>query len=417
MEGGSLLELYLALFVMLASAWALGEALRRVGQPALVGQLLAGVLVGPSVLNLIQPSASDLTAVENVALFFIMLLTGLAIKPAKVIAAGRRGALVSSVSFVIPFAGAFEVAQLFGVGTVSALTVALTVSITAVPVNSIILMELGLLDTDLGAAVIAAGVIDDVVSFVVLSVIQQFGGNLAAGAADVAWDVAKVLVFLIGVLACEHVLRTNMSEVRRWMDRLSARMKTRGSYVAFLIVAALGISLVAEWCGLQFVIGAFFAGLLLSEVTGAETLEKTGDVISGATFGFFGPLAFSFIGAELVLSSIAGSPLLVGALLAVAVTSKLVGGTLGARLAKFPSTESVVIGFLMNSRGFVELVIATTAYQLGLIDTSLFSIVVGIGIVTTIMSPVASRAAIGRMKGRPVSATSAAGAAEPSGAS
>src|SRR5580658_7280410 len=103
-----MIEFFLAVFLMLASAWLLGEALQRIGQPALVGQLLAGVLIGPSLLNIVQPTAA-LGTVENVALFFIMLLTGLAVKPAKIIAAGRRGAIVSSIAFVVPFIAGFEV--------------------------------------------------------------------------------------------------------------------------------------------------------------------------------------------------------------------------------------------------------------------------------------------------------------------
>ncbi len=397
-----MVEFFLAIFLMLAGAWLLGECFNRIGQPALVGQLLAGVVIGPSVLNVVQVTP-DLTTVETVALFFIMLLTGLAVRPAKIIAAGRRGAVVSSIAFAIPFAAGTWVAHAFGIGLTSALTVGLTVSITAVPVNAIILMELGLLNTDLGATVIAAGVIDDIISFVALSMIQQFSASSSADYGTIAVTLVKIGVFLVGVVVCERLLRTNIERVRRWTDRLALQMRTQGSFIAMLLILAVGISLLAEWSGLQLVIGAFFAGLLLSEFTGSEKLEKATEAIRGGTLGFFGPLAFTFIGAELVLSTLASLPWLVAALLVVAVASKLVGGYTGAQLSKFPQVESVAIGFLMNSRGFVELVIAATAYQIGLIDQTLFSLVVTIGIITTIISPVASRFAVRRaaIGGRP----------------
>jgi Kef-type K+ transport system membrane component KefB len=395
-----MIEFFLAVFLMLASAWLLGEALQRIGQPALVGQLLAGVLIGPSLLNIVQPTAA-LGTVENVALFFIMLLTGLAVKPAKIIAAGRRGAIVSSIAFVVPFIAGFEVAQSFGIGLVSSLTVGLTISITAVPVNAIILMELGIFDTELGTTVIAAGVIDDIISFVALTVIQQLsGGESILGDAEVTLAVLKVVVFLGALLLCVQLLRINSSSIHRWADRLAPQMRAPGSSIAMLLIFAVGVSLLAEWAGMQLVIGAFFAGLLLSELVGAELLAKAGDVIRGTTFGFFGPLAFTFIGTEFVLSSIGGILLLVASMLTVAVASKLFGGYFGARIARFSSAESTTIGFLMNSRGFVELVIATTAYQLGMIDQTLFSMVVAIGIITTIISPIASRISIRRMKSR-----------------
>ena len=395
-----MVEFFLAVLLMLGCAWLFGEAVHRVGQPALVGQILAGVLIGPSLLNIVQPTAS-LSAVESVALFFIMLLTGLAVRPAKIIAAGMRGATVSTISFVIPFIAGVAIARVFGVGLVSSLTVGLTVSITAIPVNAIILMELGLMDTDLGMTVIAAGVVDDIISFVALTMIQQLaGGTTILGYLSITETVFKVVIFLGSVFFCELLVRNNPARLRRWTQRLAPQMRTPGSSIGILLIFAVGVSLLAEWSGVQLVLGAFFAGLLLSEIAGTEALEKATEVIRGATFGFFGPLAFSFIGTEFVLSSLGGILPFVAILLAAAVASKLLGGYLGARLARFSRGESVTIGFLMNSRGFVELVIGATAYQLGLIDETLFSVVIAIGIITTIISPIASRFAIRRMKVR-----------------
>jgi Kef-type K+ transport system membrane component KefB len=376
---------------MLATAWLAGEALHKLGQPALVGQLLAGVLIGPSVFNLVQ-TTTDLSTVENVSLFFIMLLTGLAVNPSKLAAAGKRGAVVSSISFVLPFIAGVVIAESFGIGVVGSLTAGLTVSITAVPVNSIILMELGLLDTDLGLTVIAAGVIDDITAFVALSLIEQYAANGRLTVdGSLEFDIGKIVLFLGAVLASEHLIRYKVGSVRRLTGAFESRLKTNGSFFALIIVSAIGISLLAEWSGLQFAIGAFFAGLLLGELAGPVKLAEASSVVRGATYGFFGPLAFSFIGLEFALGSVKAMPLFVLTLLLAALASKFFGGWVGARLSGFCSSESSMIGHLMNSRGFVELVIATTAYQLGLIDQSLFSILVGVGIITTILSPMATR--------------------------
>jgi Kef-type K+ transport system membrane component KefB len=361
-----------------------------------VGQLLAGVVIGPSVLNIVQPTA-NLGAIQSVAIFFIMLLTGLAVRPSKIIAAGTRGAIVSSVAFIVPFAAGFEVASLFGIGFVSSLTVGLVISITAVPVNSIVLMELGLLDSELGAAVIAAGVIDAVVAFVVLGMIQQLGpGQATGGNPNVGLALSEVTCFFGALFLSEHLIRTNVERVRRFAQQFASHMMTPGSFIAILFAFAAGVSLLAEWAGLQLTIGAFFSGLLLSELAGPEKMSKADETIRGTAFGFFGPLAFAFIGTEIVVSSIGQIGFLIAALLLVAVGSKLFGGYVGAKLARFPSAESLTIGFLMNSRGFVELVISAAAFQLGLINQDLFSVVVLIGIATTIISPIATRMAIRR---------------------
>jgi Kef-type K+ transport system membrane component KefB len=397
-------EFYLAILLMLVTAWVLGELVHRLGQPVIVGQLIAGVIIGPSILNLVQPTA-QLSTVENVALFFLMLLTGLAVRPARIIAAGRRGLVISTASFIIPFVLGVYVAQAFGVGVVASLTVGLTISITAVPVNSIILMQLGILDTELGTAVIAAGVVDDIISFGALGVIQQFassGGLTIAHDTDILLALAKIAIFLAGLFVCERLIRTHLPAVREKTEKFAGGIRAPGSYITMLIVFAVGISLLAEWSGIQLVLGAFFAGLLLSEMVGGKRLDKAGAVIRGSTFGFFGPIAFSFIGTQLVLSSMSGMIELLALLLAVAVASKLLGGFLGAKATRFTNNESLLIALLMNSRGFVELVISSTAYQAGLIDQSVFSLVITIGILTTIMSPVASRMAMRRAKIRPV---------------
>ena len=389
-------EFFLAVFLMLLVARVFGEVLHRAKQPALVGELLAGVLLGPSILNIIQPTA-DLTLIANVALFFIMFLTGLRLHTKDIVEAGRRAMVVSILAFLIPFAAGAIVASLFGLAQVPSLVVGLTLAITAVPVNSIILMEFGMLRTKLGATVITAGVINDILSLVVLGIILQ----LPAGGGSVSYlgvgaSVTKIGVFVGGILFVDRLLRKHPQWSQRQLARLGSRLGTKESSFGMMLMFSIGVSLVAEWAGLHFVIGTFFAGLLLNELMGDDLLGRDTNVLSGITFGFFAPLLFAFIGVEFNAEALMGVLVLAGALLAVAIAGKLLGGYAGARLAGFSRPQSNLIAFLLNSRGFVELVIATIAYQAGLIDLALFSIVVGIGVITTIMSPITARIAISR---------------------
>lgn len=392
-----MLPFYDAVFLMLAVAWLMGEAAHRLGQASLVGQLLGGVIIGPAVLNLVQTTA-DLTVLENLGLFFIMLLTGMTVKPREITAAGSRAAVISLVSFAIPFVAGTEIARWFGADMITSLVVGLAVSITAVPVNAIILMELGILDTKLGQTVIAAGVIDDIVAFIVLAVIQEYAaahGSFNESAVFVA--SGEAVAFLGLVFLAEVLVRSRMAWIRARAARLSPHIRAPGSAFIGLVAFAVGVSLLAQAAGLQFVIGAFFAGLLLGETFGAEALGKANDVFHGATFGFFAPIAFAFIGLEFVVPTATGLEVL-GALLAAALASKFFGGYVGARAVGFLEEESRTIGFLMNSRGFVELVVSTTAYQLGLIDQAYFSLVVCVGIITTAVSPIAARVALRKMR-------------------
>jgi Kef-type K+ transport system membrane component KefB len=276
-----------------------------------------------------------------------------------------------------------------------ALVVGLAVSITAVPVNAIILMELGILDTRLGRTVVAAGVIDDIVAFIVLGAIQEYASSKSG--LSVLVGSGEVLAFLGAVFLAEWVIRSRTAWVRGQASRLAHHVRAPGSAFVALVAFGVGVSLLAEQAGLQFVIGAFFAGLLVSETFGAEALGKAKDVFHGTTFGFFAPIAFSFIGLELVVPS--GATLgLLAAVLAAAFASKFFGGYAGARAVGFSEKESRTIGYLINSRGFVELVVSTTAYQLGLIDQTFFSLVVCVGIITTAVSPVLSRRSLRTMR-------------------
>ncbi len=381
---------------MLLIARVFGEVLQRVKQPSLVGELLAGVLIGPSILNVVQPTA-DLTLISNVALFFIMFLTGLNLHTKDIVEAGRRALVVSVLAFAIPFAAGAYVSSLFGLTLVESLVVGLTLAITAVPVNSIILMEFGMLKTKLGATVITAGVINDILSLLVLGVILRLPANGSAFSyLGVITSIGKIALFIGGILFADRLLRNHPWWSLRQLARLGPRLGTRESAFGVMLTFSIVVSLLAEWVGLHFIIGTFFAGLLLNEAMGDGLLDRDTNVLSGITFGFFAPLLFAFIGVEFNAEALAGVLVLAGALLVVAVAGKIVGGYAGARLVGFSRPQSSVIAFLLNSRGFVELVIATIAYQNGLIDLALFSVVVGIGVMTTIMSPITVRIALSR---------------------
>jgi Kef-type K+ transport system membrane component KefB len=378
---------------MLFVALVFGELLRRVKQPPLIGQLLAGMLIGPSILNIVQPN-NDLYDLVNVGLFFIMFLTGFNLKMDDVIEAGHKAFVISIISFVIPFALGAYVATLFGLTLTVSLVVGLTIAITAVPVNSLILMELGILQTKLGATVITAGVINDILSLIILGVIYELptGASLVTGY-DLAISIIKVFVFVGAILLAMRFISRRKEWITTKVPPLVRSALPYNELMFGMILAiAIGVSLVAEEAGLHFVIGTFFAAMLLSEAfSGGEVMKKANEFTSAISLSFFAPIVFAYIGIEFEAEALPAIIALVGVLLVIAILSKLLGGFVGGRLTGFSIGESRTIGLLMNSRGMVELVIATVAYQAGLINIAIFSAVVGIGVVTTIISASTAR--------------------------
>ncbi len=378
---------------MLISALILGEAFKRIKLPTIIGHLLAGIIIGPSLLNIVHPSES-FSIIIDLSIFFMMLLAGLHLRPEEIRRAGKNSIILSILAFVIPFGAGAEIASLFGLPLLTSLFIGLALAITAIPVSAIVLMEFGLLKSRLGTTVITAGIIDDILSLIVLAIIIQLASNGVEGVdyPEIGFSVVKIGAFIGGIFLLDFIIKKTMH--RRPIKFLSQPniMKSKEIGFGMLLISAFAISLIAEQVGLHFVIGTFFAGLIIyDQIIGKKNFEKVNRVFTAITFGLFSPIFFAFIGIQFYLQSLFDSLWLFIVLLAAAVVGKVAGGFIGARIAGFSNSESLTIGNLVNSRGMVELVIASIGLELGIIDITLFAVIVGIGFITTIMSPVLAR--------------------------
>lgn len=388
------------ILIMLVLAVILGEIFHRIKLPSLVGHLLAGVIIGPSVLNIVQPSES-FSIVIDLAVFFLMFLAGLELRPEEIIKAGKKSFFLSVISFVIPFVAGTLVSDLLGFSLITSFFVGLTLAITAIPVSAVILMEFGLLKSRLGNTVMTAGVIDDILSLIVLAIIIQLSHNgieeLDYG--EVGFSIFKIIAFLLGIFAFDLVIRKKGKWLPNKIKSVSEKLKTREVGFALLLISGFGLSIIAEKVGLHFVIGTFFAGLIVyKQIIGNDNFDKVNVVFSAITFGLFSPIFFAFIGTEFHIQSIINELPLFILLLAVAIAGKLSGGFIGGRIAGFSKSESMAIGHLVNARGMVELVIASIGLELGIIDLPLFSVIVAVGFATTIIAPIMARVSLKRSR-------------------
>lgn len=399
-------HLLLTIVLSLASARILGELFRRIKQPALVGELLAGVILGPSLLAILEPDDS-MVILANVAVFFLIFMAGLELKLSEIRKSSKSAFLLAIVSFTIPFVTGYHVSMLFALGQVQSLFVGLLLSITAIPVSSMILMEFGILKSKIGTTVITAALINDIMAMIVFSLILLYptGSQTTFDYAEVGLMGAKITIFFAVLATVVFVMKkTNITSER--VEPLIQKLKTKESSVAILLSLGISVALFAHYFNLHFIIGAFFAGLIFgSNFWGEKIHHHNSKLISGITFGFFAPLFFVFIGMEFNLMSLTNSIPLLLALLSVAVASKIVGGFLAAKITRFSNHESIAIGCLMNGRGMVEMAIASIGYSMGLIDATLFSVVIAIGFLTTIITPVIAKPFIYRsMSKRPIDA-------------
>jgi Kef-type K+ transport system membrane component KefB len=395
-------ELFISVVIILVATRLLGEFSQRLRLPPLVGELAAGIIIGPYVLNLVTPNES-LNVISDLGVFFLMLLAGLQMDPREIRKAGLRGGILSVIAFSLPYVGGFGIAALFGLGMLQSMFVGLLLSITAVPVSTIVLMQFGILETKLGNTVITAAVINDIFSLVVLSIVLQLHG---ANGAEVNImettinSVIKILLFIGGIFLVDILFRKANVWFQRRGTYFFEKLHTKEAAFGILLISTILVSVIAQVViGLHFIIGTFFSGLIVyKEIIRKENFERVYGIISAISFGFFAPIFFAVIGININMDSIWNNLPFFIVLAIVAVITKVGGGYIGSRLIKFSKDESLAIAFLMNGRGMVELVIASIGFSSGIIDSTIFSITVTIGWVTTILAPILSRPYVMRIK-------------------
>jgi Kef-type K+ transport system membrane component KefB len=395
-------QLFISVVIILVATRLLGEFSQRLRLPPLVGELAAGIIIGPYVLKLITPDQS-LNVISDLGVFFLMLLAGLQMDPREIRKAGLRGAILSILAFSLPYLAGFGVSALFGLGIVQSMFVGLLLSITAVPVSTIVLMQFGILETKVGNTVITAAVINDIFSLVILSIVLQLHGANGAPVnvtETMVNSVIKILLFIGGIFLIDILFRKANVWFQRRGTYFFEKLHTKEAAFGILLISTILVSVVAQVViGLHFIIGTFFSGLIVyKEIIRRENFERVYGIISAISFGFFAPIFFAVIGININMDSIANNLPFFIVLAVVAVVTKVGGGYIGSRLIKFSKDESLAIAFLMNGRGMVELVIASIGFTSGIIDATIFSITVTIGWATTILAPVLSRPYVMKIK-------------------
>ena len=404
------MDLFLILLVLLAATQIAGEAATRVGQPALVGQLLAGLALGllASVAGSAFPDRLNFADLHNdrvfialtdLGIFFLMLLGGLELGPRRLARSSGKASIVAMAGFLVPLglgcALAWAALPASDVKLAQVLLVGAALAITAVPVAVKVLMDFGMLDTEAGQTIVSAAVIDDVLSLFLLAVL--LGVLRAGGAPDPA-----ALAMLGGKIVAFFIIT---GAIGWWgfpiLGRLVLRTRADEFEFAAVLLAALAFAVLAEALGMHFILGAFMAGLFVSRTTlNSDAFAAVEKRVEGVTNGFLAPIFFASIGLSFDPTAIIAAPLFLLALLAVAFAGKLVGAGGAARACGMPRREAAIVGVSMSGRGAVELILAGIALRAGLfaapdptppIIASLYSSLVIIAVVTTIAVPIVLR--------------------------
>lgn len=394
------MQLLTSLLLLIIVARLLGHLFARWGQPSIVGEMLAGVLLGPSVFNLIQPNEA-LSGIAQLAVFLVVLSAGIEMDFQRVVAAMRgRGLLVASLGFMLPFGGGVVVAWAYALDPMRTVFMGLCIAITALPVAARMMSDMGMIDTPIARYAIATAILNDVVALFILGVVLALPPD--SGTSELLTSGLTACLKLMGLLALvigANLLIRRLERRGANLSSLSERLTGAfGSEALFsmVVVFVLFFGMVSENLGFHFVIGAFFGALLLDRRQfSPERFEDLKRTLASVTAGFLSPIFFADLGLDFTFRAFGQLDFVVIVLL-VSIATKLVAGWWGGRILGMPHREALGLGAVLNGRGVMELVVATIAYDRGFIGPTMFSVLVLMGVVTTVLSPILLNAALNR---------------------
>ncbi|SMO49792.1 cation:proton antiporter [Melghirimyces algeriensis] len=371
------------LVLILASVKLAGHFSKKIGQPSVFGELLVGIILGPTLLGWlhIDPEHPGLIKeLAEVGVILLMFLAGLETDVDEFKKTAFGSSLVAVGGVVFPLVFGFAVGLMFGYEYHTAIFIGTLLVATSVSISVQTLRELGKLQSKEGITILGAAVLDDILGLIILSVVTGFaaGGESEGSVMAIVILLVKIVLFFVLTLLIGRYI---LPRLFQW----AANLMTTEVLLTFGIIAALGFAYFAEMFGLAGIVGSYFAGLMLSLTKYRTELFERIEIVS---FSFFVPIFFVSIGVTAEVSGLTSHLLVLMVVLSlVAVLTKLIGGGLGAKLAGFNLRSSTGIGAGMIARGEVGLIIASIGLTRNLIDQELFTVTVIIVLVTTLVTP------------------------------
>ena len=388
-----------------------GEAALRLGQPAVVGQLIAGIVLGPSVLGLLWPQAemtlfpanaqqkSMVDAVSQLGVLLLLLITGMETDLGLVRKVGRAALSVSVAGIAIPFACGFALGEMLPdallprpeLRLIASLFLGTALSISSVKIVAMVVREMNFMRRDLGQVIIASAIIDDTIGWIIIAIIFAIAQYGAVDLASLAWSLTRVALFLGISLIFGGRLVSSL--IRRVNDHSVSEVPV----ITTILLVMLLMALVTQAIGVHTVLGAFVAGIVVGQ-SPILTRHIEGQ-LRGLIVALFMPVFFGLAGLEADFRIFA-DPGLLGltlGLIAIASLGKFLGAGLGGTLGRLSWNESLALGFAMNARGSTEVIVATIGLSMGALSHNLFTMIVAMAIVTTVIMPPSLRWALSRL--------------------
>ncbi|NDB51863.1 MAG: cation:proton antiporter [Nitrososphaeria archaeon] len=379
-------QVIISVCVLLFAAKLMAELFVRIRLPIVLGELLAGMIVGPFAIGAflmfqgehLVVLTDEVKILGEIGAIVILFMAGLEMTPKEFIRGGKASLTVGTFGVIVPFFVGFFVFQLFGFGAFQAMLVATALTATSVAISVQVLSEFGKLKTPEARLIIGAAVIDDILAIAVLSVVTSIGGSGSeVNVTDAVFTIFKVLAFFAAMAIAAIFLVPRMVNSKMW--------KASGSIEGIVTAAFFGTAGLAAWIGLSPILGSFVVGMALSTTKVFERVEH----YVGKLGLIFAPLFFAIIGAQVDFRGINSEVVVIGAIIiGVAVVTKLVGCGLPSWLFLKNKTQARRVGIAMISRGEVGLIVAGIGLSSGVLMQNIYTPIVIMVAVTSLITPI-----------------------------
>ena len=387
----------LSIGTMLFAAKLLGEIFDKLKQPAVIGEILAGIILGPSILGHFLPEIYSwlfdsnttikiaLDGITTIGVILLLLVSGLELDLSMVVAEGKKAISIGLMGVILPFIIGFTVSYYFpsimGIENremkiIFSLFMGTALSISALPVIAKTLLDLNLLQTKIGSTIIASAMFNDLIGWLIFSLILSLMGLKES-------SMSFLSTFLLMIIFSAFTLTIGKRLINKIIPVIQNKLSYPGGILNFIIISGFLCAAFTEFIGVHAIFGAFIIGIAIG---GSENLtEKTRELLQQFVTNIFAPLFFVSIG--LRVNFLANfDPVIVFMVLALAFAGKVIGCSLGAKWSNIPKNESLAIGFGMNSRGAMEIILGVLALESGLIQESVFVALVIMALTTSLTS-------------------------------
>ena len=377
------------ILVVLALAAIVGEIFRQFGLPSVAGELLSGLILGPTVLGVVTFSP-QIGAISTISLFFIIFLIGLELNTEILRKNLGKASFLTLTSFLAPLAVSSVVAvTLFQYGLVSDLILALAISVPSISVVSVMVMQYKLLGTSVGQLILASVTITDIAAFIFLAAVSQ-------SATSTAYLLFYLAIFIAAFILLDTILGRKTKSFKRLLNVGSKYVKSEDISYVILIAAGLLVAIIFQEIGISYILGAFFAGLIIhEELIGRAAFERILTTLGRLNRGFFIPIFFGFAGVEATrfLDPNAVFPLIT--LVAISVGLALILTYFGAKRLYRSSVEGIdalkqvsrQVSVILSGKGAVGIIIVSLALSYGLINSEAYALVIIATTVVSILTP------------------------------